>query len=113
MVAKTDRTGYTGTISMFYLSANDTQGHFQVMWRVILSKTVVTVRLEIKIALITCCQDFFQIFIFEECCCFSNTRWNRVCASAGVNIFPRLGNMFIHFSTSEERHFGKVGRPAI
>ena len=59
---------------------------------VILSKAVVTLCLEIKIALITCCQNFFQVtvFVLKECGCFSNTRWNRVCASVGANIFPGL-----------------------
>lgn len=83
------------------------------MRRVILSKTVVTLCLEIKIALITCWQNFFQVFVLKERGCFSNTRWNRVCANVGANIFPRLWNMFIHFCASEERHFGEVDRPAI
>ena len=83
------------------------------MRRVILSKTVVTLCLQIKIALITCCQNFFQVFVLKERGCFSNTRWNSVCASVGANIFPRLWNMLIHFCASEERHFGEVDRPAI
>ena len=57
------------------------------MRRVILSKTMVTLYLEIKIALITCCQNLFQVFVLKERGCFSNTRWNSVCASVGANIF--------------------------
>ena len=53
-------------------------------------ETVVTLCLEIKIALITSRQNFFQVFVLKERGCFSNTRWNRVCANVGANIFPRL-----------------------
>ena len=67
-----------------------TPGLGRQMRRVILSKTVVTLYLEIKIALITCCQNFFQVFVLKERGCFSNTRWNSVCANVGANIFPRL-----------------------
>ena len=45
---------------------------------VILSGTVVTFRLQLKIAVITYCQRG----------CFSNTRWNRVCAGVATDIFP-------------------------
>ena len=79
---------------------------------IILFETVMTLRLERKITVVTCCHDFFQVFVLKEC--ISSTRWNRAGAGVGVNTFPWLWYMFIHFYASEDSsHSGEIDRPAI